>query len=330
MLANIQALRALAAIFVMLAHVGSLSAYYAYFPKIDFLHHGIFGVDLFFVISGFIMVYITSERWSGAGSFLAARALRIYPLWWLCTLIIAPESIPFLLGKPDGWYYVASFFLVPAPTGSGDLYPAITQGWTLSYELMFYLVFGLLMLTGKRYISVKVTVALLALFGAGLLSSGIPHKFFTNTIFLEFAFGVAIGEAFVSNRLRLWHVIPLSTAAVLCWYFQELSMETFRPLYYGVPAAALVIVALLAERASMEAPKPVVFLGDASYSLYLSHVAVIVAVAPWLAWAPFYTAFAITICAALAVSMLLYLGFERPVHQLSRRLYRMRLARIIP
>jgi peptidoglycan/LPS O-acetylase OafA/YrhL len=330
MLANIQALRALAAIFVMLAHVGSLSAYHAYFPKIDFLHHGIFGVDLFFVISGFIMVYITSERWSGVGSFLAARALRIYPLWWLCLLVLAPEIIPYLLGKPDGWYYVASFFLVPAPIGSGELYPPIVQGWTLSYELMFYLVFGLLMLTGRRYIAAKVAITLLALFGAGFLSSGTPHKFFTNAIFLEFAFGVAIGEAFVSNRLRLWYVVPLSIAAAVGWYFKQPIVEDFRLLYYGAPAAALVIVALLAERANIVAPKPIEFLGDASYSLYLSHVTVIMAVAPWLAWAPFYMAFPIVICAALAVSALLYLGFERPIHQASRWFYRTRLARILP
>ncbi len=319
MLANIQALRAGAAFLVVLVHLGGLSAYYQHFPHIRIFWYGSFGIDLFFVISGFIMVYITAERWGRVGAFLAARALRIYPLWWFCLLITMPEIVPSMLGYSEMTsYYVASWFLIPAPTGSGELFPPLTQGWTLYYELLFYLVFALMMFTERRFVTIKISIALLALLGIGYLTTGTLGKFLSKGILLEFAFGVAIGEAFLSGRLRWWHSFVLGAVTVALWQMTSFS-DALRIFYFGIPAAALVSGALLLEQANVRAPAAIAFLGDASYSLYLSHTTVIVRLAPWLFWVPLYLSPVVLLAAIYASSVFIYLVFERPVQHLSRR-----------
>jgi len=323
MLSNIQSLRAIAAFLVFLTHFELVRYRFPYFPGFN-AHRGIFGVDLFFVISGFIMVYITRENWGRIGSFSLGRALRIYPLWWVCLLISAPETFPYLLGKSDAYtsYYVSSFFLLPA-LSNGNLYPPLVQGWTLSYELMFYALFALVMLTPRRYVALKVLAALVAVYLFGqCASNATARQFLANPVYFEFFFGAVIGELFVSQRLRIWHLAPIAAAAAIMavaaahWRLND--GGPWRTLYYGLPAALIVTIALLLERVHIKSPRPLVWMGSASYSLYLIHGIVFDKIGPWLSLTPTWLILPITLVAVVSASFILYFIVERPMQKFTR------------
>ena len=154
---SVQALRGIAALAVMLCHLVAIEAGHAGrdAPLTDFFDNGAYGVDLFFVISGFIMVWVAGSVPRGlvsAGDFLYARVTRIYPLWWL----FAGAMVVFLLlfrGLPwdadrldpkelDGvTHLIKSFLLWPQPE-----HPVLGVGWTLVHEMYFYIGFTLLIL----------------------------------------------------------------------------------------------------------------------------------------------------------------------------------------
>ncbi len=103
------------------------------------------GVDLFFVISGFVMVYASRDMFGSAGSvapFLRRRAARIIPIYWAVTIIYLVISLgglgPVNRPKPDGWEILASFLFIPWPVGGSTLVqPVYSLGWTLNYEMFF-------------------------------------------------------------------------------------------------------------------------------------------------------------------------------------------------
>ena len=143
-LANIQALRAIAVLLVMAVHTQANEARAsadAILP--GWFYHGVSGVDLFFVISGFIMVWITRDQHGSArsvGRFLFARAARIYPPLWLFTTLAILGFV--LQGTLDKWLaeynVLTSYLLLP-----DQMPPVLGISWTLVHELYFYLVFGL-------------------------------------------------------------------------------------------------------------------------------------------------------------------------------------------
>jgi exopolysaccharide production protein ExoZ len=317
-LQNIQVLRGVAGILVLLSHLGSLGSVFPFLPVFNG-HHGILGVDLFFVISGFIMAYTTRNSWGEVGKFAVNRALRVYPLWWLCLMVEAPETFRYLIGHWDvyGSYYLKAFFLIPASTPRGDLYPPLVVGWTLIYEMFFYAVFACLMLTQQQWLTIKLAVILAAAYGLGLaLPESDASKFLRNPIYLEFVLGVAIAETLYAGLLRRWLVALLLIASPLAWQFLSLG-EAFRPIYYGIPALAIVALALYLEGSERSWLRPFERLGDISYSLYLTHGIVLMSVAPYLepvakalpSWISIAALFSISI----GVAWLVYSGFEKPL-----------------
>ena len=327
MLVNIQALRALAALLVVIAHVGGLSAALPFMPKMGG-HFGIGGVDLFFVISGFIMVFITHDDWNPA-RFLIARALRIYPLWWLCLAVVLSG----VMHEIDPAWLASSFLLLPWISPSGELYPAFVPGWTLIYEVYFYALFAITMMaTNRRLISLKLAalIGALAVFASLLPSHWAFHQFATRDVLLEFIFGAIIGELYLARRITFALVVPVALLGIAVW-FSGYSRDEFRALFYGVPSGAAVAVALfLEQRLSLTASRFVQTLGNASYSLYLVHVIVVPPTARLiyanvgplepLVW---YAALMLTaILAALAV----HFCVEKPLRTLGRTVYRRRIS----
>jgi len=123
----------------------------------DWQVYGWMGVDMFFIISGFIMVWVTAAVAGGtraAGQFLAHRAIRKYPLWFACAALVGmffylvdgvPASI-YAVSKEEAWpFFIRSFFLIPQ-----EMKPVIDVGWTLIHELFFYLIFALILALGLR------------------------------------------------------------------------------------------------------------------------------------------------------------------------------------
>ena len=142
----LQILRAVAAVAVVLVHAGIDLSYFGH-TNVTWTTRGNAGVDLFFVVSGFVMVYIASPQFGKREApvqFFVRRLIRIVPLYWLLTTgYIVAKSYPLA-------YIAASYLFIPAARPNGVLQPVILQGWTLTYEMFFYLLFAIAILLRRR------------------------------------------------------------------------------------------------------------------------------------------------------------------------------------
>ncbi|WP_186296956.1 acyltransferase family protein [Cupriavidus campinensis] len=326
---NIQALRGIAALIVLLAHLGGLGGLYPFLPKFP-AGWGVFGVDVFFVISGFIMFYVTRSTWGQGARFMLSRAARIYPLWWVCLLLEAPWMLGYLSGKTDEYFAYAakSFFLFPALSPSFKLYPPLVPGWTLIYEVFFYFVFAATMLTPRRFVSLKILAVFLCALAVG---SVLPEKsalklFFSNPIYLEFLFGIASAELFLAGRLSKRIAVGAALTGVLSVLIISLGpkltpvqFESFRFVWFGIPATCVVLVALWLEVEGFQAGRWLTRLGDASYSIYLTHelplASIPAALAAYGLTGNGTLAIVMIGCSAVACGLATHYVVERPIHR---------------
>ena len=201
---SLQILRALAAVAVTVSHFQFDLARITdtQIAKPAYLQLGIAGVDLFFVISGFVMVYASEPlyaRTGGPSTFFMHRVIRIVPLYWLVTglyLLIAVIIPAFDKGYSFNMV-AASLFFIPYMKPEGVMQPIVGQGWTLNYEMMFYVIFALAVVGSRQ---VAVAIALSTLVGAciaGWALQPLPPMmaFWTNPIILEFTYGMLIAVA---------------------------------------------------------------------------------------------------------------------------------------
>ncbi|MBW9106773.1 acyltransferase family protein [Paraburkholderia phenoliruptrix] len=275
MLYSVQVLRALAAVLVVVCHAihkqGQISGTGATWE------FGGSGVDLFFIISGFIMCYVTMNRQVTARDFLKARVLRIVPLYWTLSLVALAVYLanPAIVNSSGGTTTIVNSFTL-IPTGDKFL---IQTGWTLSYEFLFYLVFAasLSFAMGRR-LAFTCGALLVLVAGGVLLSPSNPTlKFVTSPLLLEFVMGIA-AYLYVREESRL---LPLSVALVaggilaLCVMPPAITADA-RVISYGLPFmmifAGLVKMELLVRQACETIPgRLATAIGAASYSLYLAH-----------------------------------------------------------
>jgi peptidoglycan/LPS O-acetylase OafA/YrhL len=248
-------------------------------------HGGSSGVDLFFVISGFIMVHITSMRPVGPGQFMLDRIARIAPPYWVITtvmaavLILAPSV--FRSASYDTASFVTSLLFIAWPsTAVPGAAPLLQIGWTLNYEMLFYAIFAGAMLVSNRYRVPIAGAAILVLMSLRLLHEGdgnVIYEFYTSTIMLEFIYGMVLALAFrsasVSERTA---VIALLLATALFAYaisFNVLRLSQARSLVWGLPAALVVAsVVAIDLRGKVPVNRLLLMLGNASYAIYLTHL----------------------------------------------------------
>ena len=340
-LKSIQVLRAVAAFGVLTLHAAT--------EKVTFLGGepgpfrnfllGAAGVDLFFVISGFVMVYSSESlfgRADGPRTFFLRRLARIAPLYWAVTIAII-LYIYAVHGRVLWDIYtpaslVASFLFWPYPRVDGFAFPVHLLGWTLNFEMFFYAVFAFAILLPRRAAIAVIIVVFAALVTLGrYVTLPLPFQFWANSIILEFCYGMVIAllyrEGVRLPRAAAW---ALGAAAVAGFAAAATPNSEWRVLFWGLPSAALVASCALSESTWRPGPAGRFFglLGDASYSLYLVHPLTFPLVrwtigrwfdfssVPWL-----YAA--IAYAAAIAASILCYLMFEKPITRaLQRRLKR--------
>lgn len=286
-LASLQACRAVAAGLVVLYHV---TAYLQERLQVQFLggffSFGFTGVDFFFVLSGFIIFYVHGGdigKPARLGPYLLKRFIRIFPIYWVITLV----KIGALLTLPgyakdyelQADSIVDSLVLLPQ-----QHLPIIGAAWTLSHELLFYLLFGLAIAYGRRLalcvLSIWV-VGIVAVNGFLVLAGDAPWQvhylvqFVLNARNGEFALG-CLSAAIVSR-----YAIPrpglLLIAGLLLYVAGGLLVDiawstsvVFYALMFGL-ASLLVVTSLsaLEQRGRVRVPKILVLCGDASYSTYL-------------------------------------------------------------
>lgn len=278
---SLQYLRGVAAMLVVFCHAfDQLPWLKAQLPNV-----GLSGVDLFFVISGFIMVFVTTDAASSAWSFFRMRIIRIMPLYWLFNFATAALLLTFpRLFQTAAFtlpHFLLSLFFIPhlSPAVPPSISPFILLGWTLNYEMFFYVIFALALaisVARRVPLTIAVLVTLTALGALSVFDGSPAWEFYSNNIVLEFVFGMILASLFLNGVLhRLGAsvggiVITLGAAGLILGSYH---MELARALVFGFPAALIVAGALSIE-ASREVPKvqPFLLLGDASYSIYLAHL----------------------------------------------------------
>jgi peptidoglycan/LPS O-acetylase OafA/YrhL len=183
---NIQILRALAASVVILFHTGFT------FPHLH--SFGSFGVDVFFVISGYIMARILDPRSSASCDFfLRRRILRIVPPYWFFTLClfclawVAPQSMEatqVMHGtRADGMELLKSLLFIPYLKRSGYIQPLLCPGWTLNFEMFFYLCLAIGLLFSRRHAAwIGSAIVLVTVLGTQRFSTNPWWPSFTPTI----------------------------------------------------------------------------------------------------------------------------------------------------
>lgn len=330
---SVQALRAIAAAAVVCYHVLYMlahSAGYAFEPS----GLGAAGVDLFFVISGFVMVYTNYTSFQAPGapqSFLRRRILRIVPIYWLYTTLVALllAFAPGLFATTafDWRHVVSSYLFLLSPNSAGQIGTVLQTGWTLCYEMYFYALFALLLALPRRFfLIVCATLFLIGISVGQFVALPVWASVVSNVMLLEFLLGAAL--AFAYQRGCLLNVpaacAPIAAALAFFWMTRELDWGIWaRLLRIGLPSVALLWGALSLERAQWRTPNLLVQLGDSSYSLYLVHPFVVAAFGKlWAKLAlaasvPVAIPFALALVAALAAGHLAWWWIERP---LARRL----------
>jgi peptidoglycan/LPS O-acetylase OafA/YrhL len=335
MLINIQALRALAAAMVVIVHLEVFAATLG-FGKVD-VELFAAGVDLFFIISGFIMVYTTSRNPPSPSQFFLNRVLRIAPLYWFLTLLafMAALIAPRLMGGTvaDPVHLIKSLLFIPYAREDGLFRPILFVGWSLNYEMFFYLLFaaGLAIASvGKRVAIVVGGLVVVSLAGKIWQAELAPEAvFLIQPIILEFALGMVIGLGYArlpeSRGAARLAVLLAPVSLFLLLSAARWPLPGGGPLS-SLPAAALVLSALIAERGGMKFDRPIVILlGNASYALYLTHPFVTQAatkVALRLGGLSPVTAplwIAATMVMTVLVGILAHLWIERPLGGLTRR-----------
>ena len=252
---------------------------------------GVYGVDIFFVVSGFIMIHSTRDKPHGiigAGRFLLARWARIFPPYWTvlaaCLLIEGSWSGAITQGPTAS--LIGSVLLFPEAAS-----PVLRSAWTLINESYFYAVFGVLMLAPRRWLAPALSawaLGILLAAASGWRPGDSVTTLFSNPLTLEFIGGAAVALFVEKLNVALPHralpsaVIMLSGG--LMWgvllYMSGPADVPARVILVGLPAAGLVAALTIVETSySWRAPRLLLWIGRRSYSLYLVNLPVCALVA---------------------------------------------------
>jgi peptidoglycan/LPS O-acetylase OafA/YrhL len=279
MLISVQALRALAAWIVVCHHF--MQIFFDFHPSGPvgrfFTEKGAVGVDIFFVISGLVIYLSTFDKDIPVSRFMLNRIIRIVPAYWLYTLVmglLVVVASPLLPHQVVDWQsFILSLFFIPSENPGGyGLYPTLNVGWTLNYEMLFYVLFSMVFLFQQRLRPLIIAAALFA-FTDVLGRSGLISRFYGNDIVYEFLLGIGIGILYRRGWIgeRLW--LPLLAIGGALATIKHLPPDV-RIINWGLPSA-VIVVACISMEPYLRGSRLLKTMGDCSYSVYLLHVMVL-------------------------------------------------------
>ena len=284
MVVSIQYLRGLAAMMVVYHH--SIRKVLDMDPDsmIPYSGFGNAGVDIFFVISGFIMWVTTVSTTQTSAYFWYRRIIRIVPLYWFFILVIVvpkllfPEIFQSVQLEPS--HIVKSLLFIPHyhPFVSDQIWPILIPGWTLNYEMFFYLLFGASLFISPRWRLPALALAflLLVLLGQWVTSDNPLFITYTDKLLLEFFAGIVIGVFYMRGIAPspMMSAALMGTAIILFIGFETFLLPGgMRIVRWGIPATLVVFATLSLDRAGkIPRVSSLKLIGDASYSIYLSHI----------------------------------------------------------
>ncbi|MBB3456113.1 exopolysaccharide production protein ExoZ [Rhizobium sp. BK313] len=316
---GIQYLRGFAALAVVLFHAADRTD--------NHFVIGAAGVDVFFVISGFIMWTMSERRPVTPLRFLLDRLQRIAPSYWIVTAIMIAGAFAGLFPsmKLTVGHILGSLFFIPVRSPSnGSIWPVLVQGWTLNFEMFFYVVFAAMLLLPRRIQLAGMAAVFLAFVVAGILFHPQSSLLLTYTqpIILEFVAGAILGRLWLLGKtpgaglgLALVVVALLGFAAI-----QLFGLE-FNELNCGPLAVALVLGMVSLERNGKLPEIPLLtYLGNSSYSIYLWHTLAISVVSKLVASTQMPSDVATFICviAGTLLGICAYEAVEKPLRNLLR------------
>lgn len=287
---NIQALRGISILLIILYHLLAIEQKYNHGVAVlpDCFYIAFSAVDLFFIISGFVMVAVSQGQFRhqyAIQNFIYHRLTRIFPAYWFYFFILLVIYLikPNLINASQAHQVnlLESFFLLPQ-----DKLPLIAVGWTLTYELYFYMVFACFLALPEKYfryaIAVWASIILIVTFSTPNFSSPTLQVIF-NPLTLEFIAGCVIGRLLYAgiHKYGSFFLVFGSTLLIINYllYRQFISHTVpdglLRVCLYGIPQACIVYAAVALEIRRNYFSKLLVLLGDSSYSTYLTHVMVL-------------------------------------------------------
>ncbi|KQZ17967.1 acyltransferase [Caulobacter sp. Root1472] len=327
----IQVLRFVAAAMVLVLH----SSFYTSERLVDgaaVWHVGRYGVDIFFVISGFVMMISASSLTSRPGgwwTFLSRRFIRIFPLYWVATtinlavLLVMPSVV--LHSQFKVWEIVSSYFLIPHRDAKGVIEPLVGVGWTLMFEMMFYYCFTLCLKFKlsplKTIIPVFVVLAALSFFKTPAWPT---IAFFCNVRVLEFCTGMLLAKYIRKVPTGLKWGLPFAIVGFVILLTPAFGTAPVVSPLLMVLASTLVVAAAVSLEPQLgpRAPGWLLILGAASYALYLFHPLIAPAVPMVLKKLAIHSAplsILLCICVALPAGLFMHFLVERPIDSAIRR-----------
>ena len=339
---SIQAYRGFAALLVVAFHSNLIAGeYFNQTIVSQFFSFGHSGVPFFFVLSGFIIYFVHQGdigRPERAATYLQKRVIRIYPVYWVVTLAVVPVYylVPSFGSDYHRDFVALLFSLVLLPQ---DHYPHLAVAWTLVHEMLFYLLFALLILRqgiGRAVFIVWMGATVIAVLGQnlGLVTLSFPATFFLSVYNSLFGLGVLASWLLSNDTATLQRMrYPAFIAGNLLFIAAGCIENYWTGRHDGVIAlfgiaAFLLVVSAGDERVErlFAGRELLQLLGNASYSIYLTHyltvsiLGKVVQLAGITGVLPDLVTWALLFVVATVVGVVFYKLVERPLLQLCRQL----------
>ncbi|MDE1993277.1 MAG: acyltransferase [Rhizobiaceae bacterium] len=316
---GIQYLRAFAALAVVVFHAAERTG--------GHFRIGAAGVDVFFVISGFIMWTMSERRPVSPTRFFLDRVQRIAPSYWIVTAIMVIGALVGLFPslKLTAGHILGSLFFIPVRSPSnGEIWPVLVQGWTLDFEMFFYVVFAATLFLRQNLRLWVMSAIFLCMVAAGLIFKPQSPLLLTYTrpIILEFVAGAILAQFWLSGKIPgAFTGLVLVIVALAGFATIEIFGLAFSEINCGPLALALVLGVVSLEQSGSLPNIPILtYLGNSSYSIYLWHTLAVSVIARFAVTGqmPADVAIFISVIFGTLLGICAYEAIEKPTRNLMR------------